>query len=102
MERAMSTLSSRERVRKALNHEPTDRVPVDFGGSRVTGISAIAYRNLLQHLGMQEDVCVYDVKQQLAKPSLDLINRLGGDVVQLHRLGPTTGMPFLEVDKWKP
>ena len=102
MERAMSTLSSRERVRNALNHEPTDRVPVDFGGSRVTGISAIAYKNLLQHLGVQGDVCVYDVKQQLAEPSLDLINRLGGDVVQLHRLGPTTGMPFLEVDKWKP
>ena len=98
----MNKLTSRERVRRALSHEETDRVPVDFGGSRVTGISAIAYRNLLGHLGMQEDIRVYDVKQQLAEPSLAMLDRLGGDVVQLHRLGPSTGMPFLTVDQWKP
>jgi uroporphyrinogen decarboxylase len=98
----MKTMTSRERVRLALNHQETDRVPVDFGASRVTGIAAIAYRNLLRHLGLEEDIRVYDVKQQLAEPSLAIIDRLGGDVVQLHRLGPTTAMPFLEIDRWKP
>jgi uroporphyrinogen decarboxylase len=86
----------------ALNHEEPDRVPVDFGASRVTGIGAIAYKNLLATLGINEDVCLYDIKQQLADPSLAVINRLGADVVQLHRLGPTTAMPFLMVDRWKP
>jgi len=98
----VKTMTSRERVRLALNHQETDRVPVDFGASRVTGIAAIAYRNLLRHLGVEEAIRVYDVKQQLAEPSLAMIDRLGGDVVQLHRLGPTTAMPFLEVDCWKP
>jgi uroporphyrinogen decarboxylase len=98
----MSALTSRERVRRALNHQPTDRVPVDLGGSRITGIGALAYRNLLRHLGREETVRVYDVKQQLAEPSLAMVDRLGGDVVQLSRLGPTTGMPFLAVDEWKP
>ena len=98
----MKTMTSRERVRLALNHQETDRVPVDFGASRVTGIAAIAYRNLLRHLGLEENIRVYDVKQQLAEPSLAIIERLGGDVVQLHRLGPTTAMPFLEIDRWKP
>ena len=45
---------------------------------------------------------LYDIKQQLADPSIQMINRMGGDVVQLPRLGPTTGMPFLCLDKWKP
>jgi len=97
----MKSLTPRDRVIAALNHEETDRVPIDFGGSRVTGISAVAYRRLLEHLGVAEDVHVYDLKQQLADPSLVMIERLGGDVVQLHRLAPTTGMPFLFVDCWK-
>lgn len=97
----MPPMTSRERVRLALAHEQPDRVPVDFGGSRITGIGAIAYRNLVRHLGRDEVVKVYDVKQQLALPSPAMIGRLGGDVVQLHRLGPTTGMPFLEIDRWK-
>jgi uroporphyrinogen decarboxylase len=98
----MGTLTSRERVRLALNHQEPDRVPVDFGASRISGIGAIAYKNLLRHLGLKEDIRVYDLKQQLADPSLEVINRMGGDIVQLHRLGPTTGMPFLELDRWKP
>jgi len=98
----MSVLTSRERVRIALNHKEPDRVPVDFGSSRVTGIGAVAYKNLLQYLGLKEDIRLYDIKQQLAEPSLDVVNRLGGDVVQLHRLGPTTVMPFLQIDRWKP
>jgi uroporphyrinogen decarboxylase len=98
----MGALTSRERVRMALNHQEPDRVPVDIGASRVTGISAIAYRNLLDYLGLFENVRVYDVKQQLADPSLAVVERLGADVLGLHRLGPTTGMPFLELDRWKP
>jgi uroporphyrinogen decarboxylase len=94
-------MNSRERVDAALNHQKPDRVPVDFGGSRVTGVSAIAYANLLRHLGMDEPVRVYDLKQQLADPSLAMIDRMGGDVVQLHRLAPTTGMPFFRIDRWK-
>jgi uroporphyrinogen decarboxylase len=86
----------------ALNHEAPDRVPVDLGASRITGISAIAYRRLLQHLGLPEEVRVYDIKQQLADPSPAVLARLGADVLSLHRLAPTTGMSFLALDRWKP
>ena len=37
-------LTSRERVRLALAHEEPDRVPVDFGATRTSGIAAVAYR----------------------------------------------------------
>ena len=52
-------------------------MPVNLGASRVTGISAIAYRNLLDYLGLVKEVRVYDVKQQLADPSLAVLDRLG-------------------------
>ena len=40
-------MNSRERVLMALNHEETDRVPIDLGSSRSTGINAIAYNKLI-------------------------------------------------------
>ncbi|MBM4104140.1 MAG: methyltransferase [Planctomycetes bacterium] len=94
-------MTSRQRVEAALNRQPTDRVPIDFGGSRITGVASIAYRRLIESLGIEEEVHLSDIKQQLALPSLDVINRMGGDVVLLNRLGPTTGMPFLYIDRWK-
>ncbi|MCP4454035.1 MAG: hypothetical protein GY809_21450, partial [Planctomycetes bacterium] len=95
-------MTSRQRIDAALNHEPTDRVPIDVGGSRITGIASLAYYRLLEHLGLDEPIRLYDIKQQLALPSLDVVNRLGGDVVLVNRLAPTSGMPFLCIDRWKP
>ena len=94
-------MTSRERVIAALSHEETDRIPIDFGGSRITGIAATAYNKLLQYLGRDEGVQLYDIKQQLAMPSIEMTRFMGGDIAQLTRLGPTTGMPFLKIDRWK-
>ena len=99
----MSTheMTSRQRVEAALNRKPTDRVPIDFGGTRITGVASVAYRKLIEDLGIEEDIYLSDIKQQLALPSVEVINRMGGDVVLINRLGPTTGMPFLCIDQWK-
>ena len=45
-------MSSRERVLAAVNHREPDRVPLDLGGSRVTGIDASAYVALRAALGL--------------------------------------------------
>jgi uroporphyrinogen decarboxylase len=45
----------RDRVLAALNHEETDRTPVDFGGSHETGIQADAYAALLECLGFEPE-----------------------------------------------
>jgi uroporphyrinogen decarboxylase len=97
----MGDFTSRQRVAAALEHREADRVPIDVGGSRVSGMSAIAYKNLLEALGHREDIRLYDIKQQLAMVSLEIGETLGSDVVQLTRLGPTTGMPFFKIDRWK-
>ena len=48
--RKSETMTSRQRVLKAINHEPVDRVPIDLGMHYSTGISAFAYWNLREHL----------------------------------------------------
>ena len=59
------TMSPRQRVLKAINHEIPDRVPIDLGGNQ-TGIHRFAYEELLKHLGIRDDVTIMDAVQQLA------------------------------------
>jgi len=62
-------MNSRERVLKVLNHEIPDRVPVDLGSTRTSGISAIAYNKLISELGLKKRLPnMYDVVQQLVYP----------------------------------
>ena len=92
-------MTSRERVRKVLNHEEADRMPIDFGAMRSTGMTAVAYNNLKKYLGLStETTKIYDIWQQLAEPEMNLIERFHGDVVQLHRLAPSFNIP---IDEWK-
>ncbi len=59
-------LTSRERVLRAVQHQEPDRVPIDLGGHRSSGIMALAYRRLKEHLGIRTgDIYVYDFVQQL-------------------------------------
>ena len=79
-------MTSRERVRCALDHRQPDRAPVDFGGHRSSGIAAIAYARLKQALGISAgDIYVYDMVQQLAIVEPAVLDALGSDVVELGR-----------------
>ena len=44
-----------ERVVAALNHQETDRVPIDLGSTIVTTVTRTAYQNLLEHLDLPPD-----------------------------------------------
>ena len=71
-------MTSRERVLTALNHREPDRVPIDFGGNQ-TGIHKFAYQKLIEHLGLDEEIVIMDLVQQLAKPSEAILERLHVD-----------------------
>ena len=79
-------MNSRERVLRAIDHQPTDRVPIDLGGTRQTGIAASTYAQLTQHLGITSYSRVYDVYQMLAEVQRPVMERFGADVVGLNRL----------------
>lgn len=75
-------MSSRERVLKAINHQEPDRVPLDLGGSIVTGIMAGALAQLRNHLGMvHQPVEVYDVFQMLGRVTPDLVKQFECDML---------------------
>ena len=78
--------TSRERVLRAVNHQEPDRVPIDLSGHRSSGIMAIAYNKLKQHLGITSgDIYVYDFIQQLAIVEPEVLDRFGVDTVELGR-----------------
>lgn len=94
----MKEMTSRERIRCALDHMEADRVPIDFGAMRSTGISAIAYNRLKAYLNIQGgNTKLYDVLQQLAEPEPELLERFHADVVQLHRRVPI----WCSIEQWK-
>ena len=79
-------MNSRERVCAALKHEEPDRVPVDFSGHRSSGIAAIAYAKLRDHLGLErKPIRVYDLIQQLAIVDPDVLDRFHIDTIELGR-----------------
>ena len=79
-------MNSRERVLAACEHQEPDRVPIDFGGHRSSGIAAIAYAELKKALGISTgDIYVYDIVQQLAIVETEVLDALGVDVVELGR-----------------
>ncbi len=79
-------MNSRERILAAISHQQPDRVPVDLSATPSSGISAIAYSNLMNYLGMGDfPVQIYDVVQQLAQPDLSILDQFGVDVLDIGR-----------------
>lgn len=63
-------------------HQTPDRMPIDLGGTRGTGISAEAYLDLRSYLGYQEEPpYVFDCVQQLAYPDLNILRQFHIDVI---------------------
>jgi uroporphyrinogen decarboxylase len=93
-------MTHRERILCTLNHEQPDKMAIDFGAMRSTGINVVAYNRLRRHLGLAvTQTRLYDVFQQLAEPEMDILERFGADVVQLHRRCPSFGV---SIETWRP
>lgn len=79
-------MTPRERVWTSLNHCQPDRVPIDFGGHRSSGIAAMAYPKLRRALGLPAcPLRVYDPIQQLAIIDDDVLDRFRVDTIELGR-----------------
>jgi hypothetical protein len=93
-------MTSRERVLAALNHRATDRVPLDLGGTFVTGIAAQSLDRLRRRLGLEDrPVKVFDAMQMLGEVEMDLVERLQVDVLPVEPPAMTFGLPRGD---WKP
>ncbi len=83
----------------ALQHRQADRLPIDLGGTRQSGIAASTYHQLKQQLGMSSPTRVYDVYQMLAEVERPVMERFGADVIGLNR--PAVAFGIVN-DGWKP
>lgn len=95
-------MNSRERVALALNHQEPDRVPLDLGGSAVTGMHVSSVYLLRQALRLDPPgtpVKVIEPYQMLGEIAADLQEALGVDVVGL--AGRKTLFGFRN-EGWKP
>ncbi|RKY11652.1 MAG: methyltransferase [Planctomycetota bacterium] len=93
-------MNSRQRLQKTLNHEPVDRVCVDFGATHVTGISASTLSKVRKALLGEGDyrVKVIEPFQMLGQIDEKLMDALGVDVLGV--LPPKTMFGFENKD-WK-
>ena len=93
-------MTSRERVRLAINHEIPDRVPLDLGSTLVTGIQASIYSRLKNAMGvMGGSVRVYDPYQMLAEVEEEMKKLLGVDTYGIQL--PVTIFGYRN-ENWKP
>ena len=94
-------MRSRERVLKACNFEEPDRVPIDIGGSQVSGICIDHYCDLLHHLGIDEQPKVYEQLEMLARVEEPVRKRLRGDVISLENPSMRWGLHNRDWKKWQ-
>lgn len=93
-------MNSRERVLAAINHEEADRIPIDLGGTCVTGINLRSYGSLRRHLGMKDGRArVFHTWVQVPELEPLIRERLHVDTVTLPRYKMSLGIPNAE---WKP
>ena len=81
------TMSARQRLLKAIDHEIPDRVPIDLGGNQ-TGIHKFAYQALIEHLGIADQLVIMDAVQQFARPCEAVLERLHVDTRYIFAKAP--------------
>ncbi len=92
-------MNSRERVQAALNHEASDRTPIDLGATGQTGMSASTLYKLRQALGLPaHPVRIAEPFQMLGEVEGDLLRLVGADVVGLPNRGNMLGY---KNENWK-
>lgn len=84
-------MTHRERVLAALDHREPDRLPMDLGSSRVTGIVRQAYDNLRARLGYGGEGVLVDRMQQIVQMDERILERLGVDVRAFAHGAPDRG-----------
>ncbi len=94
-----ASTASREQLLKALRHEQPDRIPIDFGGTGVTGVHASCVAALRDYYGLEKrPVRVHEPYQMLALIEEDLRAAMGVDVVGVFSRNTMFGFP---AERWK-
>jgi hypothetical protein len=92
----------KERLRTALAHRQPDKIPIDLGGTAVTGIHVLAVENLRRFYGLeQRPVRVNDPYQMLGEVEEDLRDAMGLDVIGMYPKNTMFGFPLENWKEWR-
>lgn len=93
------SVNSKERVLTALGHRTPDAVPIDFGGTAITGMHASCVAQLREHYGLEKrPVKVHEPCQMLGLVDDDLKKAIGVDVEGYYGTETMFGFP---IENWK-
>jgi uroporphyrinogen-III decarboxylase len=93
-------MTSKELVKKTLNHQFAGKIPVDFGATAVTGMHVSCVADLREYYGLENHpVKVWEPYQMLGEIENDLIEALGIDIIGL---SPPYNMFGVKNENWKP
>jgi len=94
-------MTSKEKIQKCLAHE-SGPVPVDFGGTAVSGIHCSVVQGLRKYYGLEEKpVKVIEPYQMLGDVEDDLRDAIGIDVVGVFPRNTMFGFPMDGWKEWK-
>ena len=94
-------MTSAQRVRAALNHQQPDKVPVDFGGTPVTGIHVSVIEGLRKELKLEpHPIRIWEPYQMLGEIEADLIDALGVDIAPTPAYKTMFGYPVEDFKPW--
>jgi len=75
-------MNSKNRIQTSLNHQCTDRVPIDFGATTVTGIHCKIVAELRRQYGLEDKpVKITDPFQMLGEVDEELLEIIGIDAI---------------------
>ena len=98
---SQTTVSSRDRLRTALEHREPDRIPLDFGSTNVTGIHVSCVAALRKYYGLAPGpVKVYEPSQMLGTIDEDLRAATGLDVIGVFPRKTKFGAPAADWKEW--
>ena len=93
-------MTSKELVKKTLNHQDTGKIPVDFSATAVTGMHVSCVAELRDYYGLDiHPVKVWEPYQMLGEIEEDLMDALGIDIIGL---SPPYNMFGVKNENWKP
>jgi len=76
-------MRSRERVQMAVNFQEADRVPIDLGGLKASGIAVEAYHRVARKLGLTGTPRLLDSRFMIAVVEEPVLKRFSIDVVPM-------------------
>jgi len=94
----MATMTHRERVLRALNHQEPDRTPLDLGSTRSTSIVVEAYENLNRYLGIQAETRIFSKWLHIAHPNEEMLRRFDIDTRSLSQGNPDSWQDIIFTD----